>query len=173
MVGTMRLISEKTSLPLPIVHAYDSTQNNNLGYAYVLLSFIEGVPLSKIRTKPDALTDVYRRHIFQHVANSMAQLRVLEFDRIGELEFPGPDSSYTIGPLRKIEEGQVVHEIGLFPTALSYINEFASLLIDKYTESPPEYALYSLLRLLGLFLPDRRFDGPPFACRLLILTLRM
>lgn len=91
------------------------------------------------------LTDANRRHIFQHVAKSMAQLRVLEFDRIGELEFPGPDRSYTIGPLRRIKEGQVVREIGPFPTALSYINEFASLLIDKYSESPSYYAHYSCL----------------------------
>ncbi|KAK0481308.1 hypothetical protein IW261DRAFT_1470155 [Armillaria novae-zelandiae] len=32
MVGTMRLITERTSLPLPIVHAYDSTRNNSLGF---------------------------------------------------------------------------------------------------------------------------------------------
>ncbi|KAK0468666.1 hypothetical protein IW261DRAFT_1021178 [Armillaria novae-zelandiae] len=160
MVGTMRLITERTSLPLPIVHAYDSTRNNSLGYAYVLLSFIE--PVVQYRTKPDALTDPSHCHIFEHVANSMAQLRVLEFDRIGELEFTGPDRSYTIGPLREIKDGEVVYEIGPFSTALSYINELASLLIDKYTESPPCYAHYSLLRLLGLFLPNRRFDGPPF-----------
>ncbi|KAK0481310.1 hypothetical protein IW261DRAFT_1470164 [Armillaria novae-zelandiae] len=162
MVGTMRLITERTSLPLPIVYAYDSTRNNSLGYAYVFLSFIEGVPLSSIWTKLDALTDANRRHIFEHVANSMAQLRVLEFDRIGELEFTGPEGSYTIGPLRKIEEGQIIREIGPFPTALSYINEVASLLAEKNNESPSAYAHYSLLRLLSLFLPNRRFDGPPF-----------
>ncbi|KAK0444257.1 kinase-like domain-containing protein [Desarmillaria tabescens] len=162
MIGTMRLISDKTSLPLPIVHAYDSFPNNSLGYAYMFTSFIEGIRLSDIWTKPGALTDANRRHIFQQIANSMAQLCVLEFDSIGTLEFPGSDLSYTIGPLRKIEEGKVVHEIGPFPTALSYINELASSLADKNNERPSEYAHYSVLCLLSLFLPNPQFDGPPF-----------
>ncbi|KAK0444238.1 uncharacterized protein EV420DRAFT_1751871, partial [Desarmillaria tabescens] len=154
MIGTMRLISDMTSLPLPIVHAYDSSPNNSLGYAYMFTSFIEGICLIDIWTKPGALTDANRRHFFQQIANSMAQLHVLEFS--------GSDLSYTIGPLRKIEEGKVVHEIGPFPTALSYINELASSLADKHSEPPSEYAHYSVLRLLSLFLPNKRFDGPPF-----------
>ncbi|KAK0199820.1 hypothetical protein DFS33DRAFT_1491192 [Desarmillaria ectypa] len=64
----------------------------------------------------------------------MAQLRMLEFDRIDTLEFPDPDLSYTIGPLHKIEEGKVVHELSPFPTALSYIDELASSLAGKHNE---------------------------------------
>ncbi|KAK0235183.1 hypothetical protein EDD85DRAFT_938439 [Armillaria nabsnona] len=141
MIGTMRLISDRTSLPLPVVYAYDSTSNNSLGYPYMFTSFIEGVSLSGIWTKPGALTDANRRHIFQQIANSMAQLRTLEFDRIGALDFSGPDLSYTIGPLRTIEEGKVVHEIGPFPTSLSYINELASALLDTHGQSTSEPSL--------------------------------
>ncbi len=162
MIGTMRLISDRTSLPLPVVYAYDSTPNNSLGYAYMFTSFIEGVRLSGIWTKPGALTDANRRHIFQQIANSMAQLRTLEFDRIGALDFSGPDLSYTIGPLRTIEEGKVVHEIGPFPTSLSYINELASSLLDTHGQSTSEYVHCCVLRLISLFLPNKRFDGPPF-----------
>lgn len=162
MIGTMRLISDRTSLPLPVVYAYDSTSNNSLGYPYMFTSFIEGVSLSGIWTKPGALTDANRRHIFQQIANSMAQLRTLEFDRIGALDFSGPDLSYTIGPLRTIEEGKVVHEIGPFPTSLSYINELASALLDTHGQSTSEYVHCSVLRMISLFLPNKRFDGPPF-----------
>ncbi|PBK71474.1 hypothetical protein ARMSODRAFT_955247 [Armillaria solidipes] len=162
MIGTMRLISDRTSLPLPVVYAYDSTSNNSLGYAYMFTSFIEVVPLSRTWTKPGALPDANRRHIFQQIANSMAQLRTLEFDRIGALDFSGPDLSYTIGPLRKIEEGKVVHEIGPFPTSLSYINELASSLLDEHGRSTSEYVHYFVLQLVSLFLPNKRFDGPPF-----------
>ncbi|KAK0186531.1 hypothetical protein F5146DRAFT_1142905 [Armillaria mellea] len=122
-------------------------------------SFIGGVRLSDIWTKRGALTDANRRHIFRQIANSMAQL---EFDHIGPLEFCGHDLSYTIGNLRKINEGKVVHEIGPFATTLSYINEFASSLLDEQGQSPSEYAYYSVLQLISLFLPNQRFDGPRF-----------
>ncbi|KAK0187401.1 hypothetical protein F5146DRAFT_1004316 [Armillaria mellea] len=50
---------------------------------------------------------------------------------------PALTVQYTIGPLCRIKEGQVVCEISPFPTTLSYINEFASLLIDKCFDGPP------------------------------------
>ncbi|SJL09232.1 uncharacterized protein ARMOST_12608 [Armillaria ostoyae] len=162
MVGTMRLISQKTSIPLPIIHAYDSGSNNSLGFPYMLTSFIEGVPLSSLWTEKGALNDENRRHIFQQIAEYMAQFRTLEFTQIGTLEFSDCDgSSYTIGPLREIKEGKVVHEIGPFSTTLSYINELSSALLAKPLNSS-SYSLFSVLRLVSLFLPDKRFDGPPF-----------
>ncbi|KAK0475895.1 hypothetical protein IW261DRAFT_1609948 [Armillaria novae-zelandiae] len=111
MVGTMRLIWDKTYLPVPIVYAYDSTPNNISGYAYMFTGLIEGVHLSNIWTERDALTDVNCCRIFQEIASSMAQLHTLTLDHIGVLELSGPDLLYAIGPLRKINEGKVVHEI--------------------------------------------------------------
>ncbi|KAK0186536.1 kinase-like domain-containing protein [Armillaria mellea] len=161
-VGTMRLISQKTSIPLPIIHAYDSGSNNSLGFPYMLTSFIEGVPLSSLWTKQGALNGENRRHIFQQIAEYMAQFRTLEFTQIGTLEFSGCDSSsYTIGPLREIKEGKVIYEIGPFSTTLSYMNELSSTLLAKPLNSS-SYSFSSVQRLISLFLPDKRFDGPPF-----------
>ncbi|KAK0475899.1 kinase-like domain-containing protein [Armillaria novae-zelandiae] len=165
-VGTIRLISQKTSIPLPIIHAYDSGSNNSLGFPYMLTSFIDGVPLSSLWTKQGALNDENRRHIFQQIAEYMAQFRTLEFTQIGKLEFYGcVSSSFTIGPLREAKEGKVVYEIGPFSTTLSYINTLSSALLAEPFNSS-SYSHFSVLRLIYLFLPDKRFDGPPFVLSL-------
>ncbi|KAI0856829.1 phosphotransferase enzyme family-domain-containing protein [Xylaria cubensis] len=45
-VATLSWVSQHTGLPVPRVRAYDSSRNNPLGYEWVLMTKLEGKPLS-------------------------------------------------------------------------------------------------------------------------------
>ncbi|WKT50436.1 hypothetical protein QSH57_015384 [Fusarium oxysporum f. sp. vasinfectum] len=54
-MGVMTWLSKNTTIPLPEVVAYDSSADNAVGHEYTLLSHIQGVTLSDVYDRSQAL----------------------------------------------------------------------------------------------------------------------
>jgi len=89
-VLTMRYIKRHTKLPVPDVIAYSATCDNELGYAYMLMSFVEGSTMYEAwRPYSDDSPDLAkkRRRMLKSLARTMAELQRLEFPAGGMLYF--------------------------------------------------------------------------------------
>ena len=87
---TMQLIATETTIPVPVVYAFDTSSNNELNVPFILMERIEGQPLylrwfdDEI---PKASLEHFRIKILQNLAEAMAQLNKFTMDRGGALEF--------------------------------------------------------------------------------------
>ncbi|KAE8367076.1 phosphotransferase enzyme family-domain-containing protein [Aspergillus caelatus] len=89
-VATLAFLRQKTSIPVPEVVAWSSTSDNALGYEWILLKKVEGVPLEQ---KWRAISLETKIQISERLAAYAAELRSLPFDRIGSLYFEGTNTS--------------------------------------------------------------------------------
>jgi hypothetical protein len=95
-VATMRLIRNKTNIPVPEIFAYDTTANNEIGAPYICMSFIPGKRVSEIWFKDPtsgALSrEEFRLRILTDMAQTMTQFSSLTFDKIGSIMEDGSGS---------------------------------------------------------------------------------
>jgi hypothetical protein len=81
-VGVMSWIATHTTIPIPALIAYDSSEENAIGHEYSLLSRIPGVTLSDVYDKLDELRI---RGVLDQVIDILLQLHRHPFDQIGGL----------------------------------------------------------------------------------------
>lgn len=103
-VAALKLIRNKTTIPVPRVHAWGPAASNVLGLGpFIMMDFIEGVSLSELLKDPKAerrrsrvmredISDEDIEVIYRQMANYLLQLFDLNFDRIGSLPHPNPDA---------------------------------------------------------------------------------
>ncbi len=82
----MQMLKRETSIPLSKVHLFDASMNNELNCPYILMNYIEGVPLSELwfnYTFPmtNLLVEQFRAVILMNLAEAMVQLRRYKFDK--------------------------------------------------------------------------------------------
>ena len=89
-IATMRLVTQRTSLPVPVVYAYDANLHNTFGFRYVLMSALPG----KTMKAPLFLTipDASRTKVAKQMAVYVHQLSQITFPQIGQI-YMGPDIS--------------------------------------------------------------------------------
>ncbi|KAI0938657.1 hypothetical protein AcV5_000290 [Taiwanofungus camphoratus] len=86
-VATMQYLREHTSIPVPIVHHYDSNPFNRLGGEYIIMSKASGIPLSQVfHSMPHS--DLVA--LTENVALLAIPLFAHRFNGIGSL-YLGPD----------------------------------------------------------------------------------
>ncbi|KAI1132260.1 kinase-like domain-containing protein [Nemania abortiva] len=97
--ATMRLIRNKTTIPVPEIYALDTSVNNEIGAPYLCMSFIPGKPVSKVWFDCSGALprDEFRLSILTSLAQTMAQFSSFAFDRMGSIMQSGSDST-VIGP---------------------------------------------------------------------------
>lgn len=98
-VVTLHLLSRKTTIPVPEIYAFDTTNTNEIGYLYICMSFISGQAVSKAwfdDTTPTLLED-RRLRILTFLSQSLAQLSKFSFEKIGSLH-EEVDGSLIVGP---------------------------------------------------------------------------
>lgn len=94
-VATIRFISEKTTIPVPKIYAYDSSAHNELGYEWILMERVPGVQYSELE---DELSLDEKLDIARTVANWVHQMSRLRFGSIGSLYFnPGQNGDVQLG----------------------------------------------------------------------------
>lgn len=83
-VATLAFLRQKTTIPVPQVVAWSSTARNTIGYEWILLKKVKGVPLKReCRAMPmDA-----KIRISERLAAYALELCALAFDNIGSLYF--------------------------------------------------------------------------------------
>lgn len=98
-VTALRLIYERTTIPVPKVQAWGYDSSNTLGLGpFIIMDFIDGISLSDLLQDPNAerptrvmredISDSDIEVIYRQMANFLLQLFKLDFDRIGNLPSP-------------------------------------------------------------------------------------
>ncbi|OGM44484.1 hypothetical protein ABOM_006732 [Aspergillus bombycis] len=88
-VATLAFLRQKTSIPVPEVVAWSSTSDNALGYEWILLKKVEGVPLEQ---RWREISIERKVQISEQLATYAAELRGVPFDKIGSLYFEGTNA---------------------------------------------------------------------------------
>ncbi|KAI0892103.1 kinase-like domain-containing protein [Annulohypoxylon nitens] len=83
--ATIRWIHENTNLPVPKVHYYDSSRNNPIGFEWILMDRIDGIPLSQCWA---SVTQDAKERIVKQIAGYAAAAFKLQFEGIGSLHPP-------------------------------------------------------------------------------------
>ncbi|KAJ4306808.1 hypothetical protein N0V88_000176 [Collariella sp. IMI 366227] len=83
-IATMEYIRRHTSIPVPPVIAYSSSDNNDLGYEWILMEMMPGEPLRKLwPTMPNEA----RVRVFVELAHHVKTLVSLQFSKFGNIFF--------------------------------------------------------------------------------------
>ncbi|KAI4689147.1 hypothetical protein J4E81_007864 [Alternaria sp. BMP 2799] len=108
--GTIKFIGERTKCPVPEVVAYNDKLDNTLGAPYILMKACTGRSASEVWHDahpihkdwdrdtvdfPSKELASKRERILRSLAQAMAELRHLEFDKIGALDFDTVDANGT------------------------------------------------------------------------------
>lgn len=99
-VATLGWVIQHTPLPVPRVRAYDSSRNNPLGYEWLLMTKLEGQPLSACW--PDVTMGSKQRIVKQIAAFSVSAFRRPFHEGIGSIVKTSSNSNsyaYGIGEL--------------------------------------------------------------------------
>lgn len=87
---TMRMIKKMTTIPIPTVHHFDASADNDIGCPYILMDFLEGKPLWQGwfdgKSSRSSL-EQFRAKALQSIATAMVQLSCFTVDRGGSLRF--------------------------------------------------------------------------------------
>nr|GAT51660.1 predicted protein [Mycena chlorophos] len=93
-IATLRYLREKTTIPVPEIHHYDSNPYNRLGGEYIIMSKARGIPLSQAYHSMPYSKLV---KLMENLARLYIPLFGHRFPRIGSL-YNGPDPTLTAAP---------------------------------------------------------------------------
>ncbi|KAH6886251.1 kinase-like domain-containing protein [Thelonectria olida] len=127
-VATMRLVRNKTKIPVPEIYAYDTSAENKIGAPYICMSFIPGKTVSEVWFEdPDSGTltrEELRLRILTSLAQTMAKFSGLTFDKIGSIREDASGST-VIGPvldyIQQKDETYHVTASGPFDSTSAYL----------------------------------------------------
>ncbi|KAK4693445.1 hypothetical protein P7C71_g3962, partial [Lecanoromycetidae sp. Uapishka_2] len=87
---TMRMLKRETTIPIPTVHAFDNSTENEIGCPYILMDFIEGRSLDRVwfaQGFSPAKVERIRARSLQSIAETITQLNKYRFNEGGALRF--------------------------------------------------------------------------------------
>jgi hypothetical protein len=84
VVATLEYVRQHTLMPVPRVIAFSSSDANDLGYEWILMEMLQGVPL---RAVWDKMPEAARIKLFAEVASHAKQLLSLRFNTFGSIYF--------------------------------------------------------------------------------------
>ncbi|KAH7090024.1 hypothetical protein BKA62DRAFT_726617 [Auriculariales sp. MPI-PUGE-AT-0066] len=100
-VATLKLVSERTTIPVPTVYSWSDSTKNELGFPYVLSSAIlgqtaEGFELPTLENRPDVIPQ-HKLEAFQRFCKSLAKVHLelsrITFDKLGSVYFDPKDAT--------------------------------------------------------------------------------
>lgn len=101
----MRLIKRETTVPTPEVCFFNASTHNDLGCPFILMEYIEAVPLHEIWFKESSSTAVIeprRAQILQDLAAAVVQLNQFTYRKGGRLLFDNNGNPTSVGTMRKL-----------------------------------------------------------------------
>ena len=84
------MIKQMTTIPIPTVHHFDASADNDIGCPYILMDFLEGKPLWQgwfDEKSSRSSLERFRAKVLQSIATAMVQLSQFSVDRGGSLRF--------------------------------------------------------------------------------------
>ena len=175
-VFTMRLIHRETTIPMPQVHGFDDTLENEIGCPFTVMDYIEGINGRTSwfdRSIDTTLLEQHRAKTLRDVAKAMQQLGKFTYGLCGAPEYSGGGNLSNVGPLRipdadamlqkmgsdDVDNSPAFCEIGPFTDAQQYL--LSELERRQWPQDQYSQGLYKLVRLFIKWLPpDPR--TPPF-----------
>ncbi|KAE8138304.1 hypothetical protein BDV38DRAFT_270769 [Aspergillus pseudotamarii] len=166
---TMRLLRRETTIPVPDIHAFSDTCDNELNCPFILIDHVEGVSLYKVwfdNASPKEIVQARRTRCLRDLAAAMAQLDIFSFSTGGSMILDDQGVPSGIGPLRLVDtatmrerlragdpdQSTVYLEMGPF----SNTKEYYTALLDR--RRPPdttfEKGVLGLLRLFIDWIPE-------------------
>ena len=172
---TMRLLKRDTQIPVPEVFSFDTSFDNEIKSPFILMEFIQGIPLYKCWFDKSCTKDVLeqrREQALRGVAKAVLQLNRYKFDQGGAPVFDH-DGNIEIGPLRTADmpamlkrlnndeddQSPIFCELGPFKDQKSQL----LCMLDRLEPSPDAYCqgLNKLLRLFIEWVPEEYSAGAP------------
>ncbi len=159
---TMRLIKRETTLPIPEVYSFDASTHNDLGCPFILMEYIEAVPLYEFwfeETSSKAVMEQRRARILQDLAAAVVQLNQFAYRQGGRLLFDDEGSPTSVGPMRKLEVLSMLDRQRTGDLDVSFIfcelgpftdsKAFLLCMLNRRLPPPDQFGLgiYKLLRL--------------------------
>ena len=81
-VATTEFVRHATSIPVPIIYAFDSNPVNKLGFEWMLMERVQGKPLRQVW---DTMGFDTKQGLVRRIANSMAELSQYKFKTLGSI----------------------------------------------------------------------------------------
>lgn len=175
-VKTMHFIRKNTTIPIPDIIRFDGTTENEIGWPYFIMEFVEGTPVSRLWFDETGKTPLEerRQRILDTIAGAMSQLKDFSFNKIGSLQFDGDPRSDLfltphIGPIITLDEqnemaqrregvdtGPLFKIIGPFSNSQEYL----TALLDGQGSPECSYSIgmHKLLRMMVKCLPLSQDD---------------
>ena len=116
-VATTEFVRLTTSIPVPVIFAFDSNPNNTLGFEWMLMEKVKGMPLGDVW---DTMDFDAKQSLTRIIASWMAALSQFKFSKIGSIfmRYRGSQMEFYIGPLihERLHEGdRLLYEIDRGP----------------------------------------------------------
>ncbi len=134
-VATMKYVREHTTIPVPEIYHVNFDQQNDVGASYVIM---ERMPGQRLYTIWEGLSTEHKIAVMEQIADVLAQLSNLKFDKIGSFNLNGE-----IGPLQNHAIPHEVGERGPFNTMEDYLLSFIP---DTDQEPESITSLYPTIR---------------------------
>ncbi|KAM0801918.1 hypothetical protein BDR22DRAFT_796284, partial [Usnea florida] len=81
-VATTEFVRLTTSIPVPVIYAFDSNPNNTLGFEWMLMEKVKGMPLGDVW---DTMDFDAKQSLTRIIASWMAELSQFKFSKIGSI----------------------------------------------------------------------------------------
>ncbi len=164
---TMRLLRRETTIPIPEIYAFDATFNNKLDCPFILMEYINGIPLQtgwfKGKASKDSV-DRFRARALQDLSRAMVQLRKFVYNKGGSLLFDKEGNVASIGSVITVDhssnfnmtsvsnlEEPSVCEVGPFANSKAYL--FRHLREKEDPRSKWDLGILRMLRVFANWLP--------------------
>ncbi|OAA70601.1 Protein kinase-like domain protein [Cordyceps fumosorosea ARSEF 2679] len=159
--ASIKFLRLKTSIPIPEVHAYDSSPDNEVGSPFILMDYIHGTVASELRELQGSAYGLFGtpeqdRKFRDQMARIQAIVASLQFPKIGCLYYNKDKDDFFIG--KDLETGQ-----GPWSSSTDYYDALTSYLLksvsEDYLRESTSFMLPSILNYL-LRIQGEEQDGP-------------
>ncbi len=140
----------KTSIPVPEVHAYNFSSDNEAGAPFILMDYIHGSVASELRIQHNSARGLFGtpeqdRKFREQMARVQATLASFQFPQIGGLYYNEDEDDFYIGP--ELQTG-----LGPWASSAEYYDDLARHLMKSTTKDSlrqsPSFMLPSILNFL-------------------------
>jgi len=145
-VATLQLVRERTTIPVPQVFAWNSSDENPVGTAYLIMSRASGRLLSDcgwyswLSVDGTEMTLQQKCKIYSQLGQIIHQLSLLRFPKIGSIFRVDHDEGYSVGQcirIQTVEYGRADRGVprGPFSAATQYYSMLADVQADEIWDS--------------------------------------
>jgi isoamyl acetate esterase len=166
-IATMRIVRERTFIPVPQVFAFSATTQNPFGYRYMLM---EAMPGHLFEDNMASSPKEHREKVASQFARIVYELSNVTFDRIGDLwcGTSGEDAPEIV-PFETYDgsrhRGASMRKVGPFRTSLEYFytrREGMNRCLKQLHPDDPEMdmACWVLKQALPFIIKEKMIEGP-------------